>query len=311
MLPIKLIQQKCTSKTILYTTNQILFRSLPKTSVLKRCFILENRKFLATSNLLYGAGIKKTNLSVKSVKSAEVFQEAIEKKKKEFQEKKQKFQDNIRGKKSKVEEVILRENILTIPNFLCLSRIVMSPYLGYTIVHGDFTIAMGLMIVAAFTDLADGYIARNWEGQKSNFGSFLDPLADKTLVTTLVITLTFSNLMPLWLTSMIVFRDLFLIAAAFVIRYRSLPKDQRTLTKYFDATNVTAQLAPTFISKVNTVVQLFTIGASLGAPIFNYVDHSMLYNLWYLTGVTTFAAALSYVTQRKNTYKYLIKTKKN
>jgi cardiolipin synthase (CMP-forming) len=256
-----------------------------------------------------------TNLSVKSVKGAEILQEALEKRKKkyqetklQFQEKKQQLQDNIRDKKSKVEEVIIRENIFTIPNFLCISRIAMSPYLGYTIIHADYKIAMGIMLAAAFTDLADGYIARNWEGQKSNFGSFLDPLADKTLVTTLVITLTYADLMPLWLTSMIVFRDVFLIVAAFVIRYNSLPPEHRTLTKYFDATHVTAQLAPTFISKVNTVVQLFTIAVSLGAPIFDYVDHSVLHSLWYFTGATTLAAAFSYYSERKNTYKYLRKS---
>lgn len=309
MLPLKLMQQ-CTLRSVLCTAQ--LYRPAISTVFINRLslpIVLDNRKFLGSSSCMCSAEIKKSNLSVKSVKSTEILQEAIEKKKKQIQEKKQQIQENIRDKKSKVEEVILRENIFTIPNFLCIGRIAMSPYLGYTIINGDYSIAMGLMIAAALTDFADGYIARNWEGQKSNFGSFLDPLADKTLVTTLVISLTYTDLMPLWLTSMIVFRDLFLIAAAFVIRFRSLPPEHRTFSKYFDATHVTAELAPTFISKVNTVVQLFTIAVSLGAPIFEYVDHSMLHNLWYLTGATTAAAAMSYVTQRKNTYKYLLKKK--
>lgn len=46
---------------------------------------------------------------------------------------------------------------------------------------------------------------------------------------------------------------------------------QKTFSRYFDATHVTAQLEPTFISKVNTGVQLATIGISLGAPIWNYL----------------------------------------
>lgn len=109
---------------------------------------------------------------------------------------------------------------------------------------------------------------------------------------------------------------------------------QRTITRYFDATHVTAKLKPTFISKVNTGVQLFAIGSSLGAPIWGYVgrfknvkrcgshfviykqmssnskisifhlDHSALHGLWYLTGVTTLAAALSYVLQ-KDTYRII------
>ncbi len=69
----------------------------------------------------------------------------------------------------------------------------------------------------------DGYIARNWPSQASKMGSFLDPMADKLLVGSLVISLTYTNLFPLWLCGMVLFRDVFLIAAGFVIRYISLP----------------------------------------------------------------------------------------
>lgn len=74
-----------------------------------------------------------------------------------------------------------------------------------------------------FVSQLDGYIARNWPGQASKFGSFLDPLADKLLVGTLYVSLTYTGLLPIWLTFMVLFRDVFLIAAAFVIRYISLP----------------------------------------------------------------------------------------
>ncbi|KAG5682945.1 hypothetical protein PVAND_012262 [Polypedilum vanderplanki] len=308
MLPIKLLQCSLRSKSCAN-----LFRA--KCLFTPRQFLIDQRKVLGCTQqfLVYYSStqdVKKNGLTVKTVKGTEILQQALEKKKHQLKAKKQQIQDNIRDKRTKVEEVIERENIFTIPNFLCIARIAMSPYLGYVIIHGNYSFGMGLLIIAGLTDLADGYIARNYAGQKSNFGSFLDPLADKTLVTTLVVALTYTNLMPLWLTVMIVFRDLFLIIAAFVIRYNSLPPNHRTLKKYFDATHVTAQLAPTFISKVNTAVQLFTIAASLGAPIFEYGDHIILHNLWYLTGFTTAAAALSYWLQRKQTYKYLRQTKK-
>lgn len=263
---------------------------------------------LTSATTFYSTQVKKNDIAINTVKSTDLLQEALEKKKQQLQVKKQQLQENIRDTRTKVrekvEEVIERENIFTIPNFLCVGRIAMSPYLGYMIVQGDYTIAMGLMIAAGLTDLADGYIARNWKGQKSNFGSFLDPLADKCLMGTLVVALGYCNLMPLWLAVTILFRDVFLIAAAFVIRYKSLPPTHRTLSRYFDATHVTAQLAPTFISKVNTVVQLSAVAASLGAPIWNYVDHPALHGLWYLTGAMTAAAAISYMV-KKDTYKYL------
>lgn len=257
---------------------------------------------------LYCTNVKKSDLAVKTVKGSELLQEALVKKKQQLNEKRQQIQDNIRDTRTKVrekmEEVIERENIFTIPNALCIGRIAMSPYLGYVIVQGDFSLAMGLLVAAGLTDFADGYIARNWPGQMSKFGSFLDPLADKTLMSTLVVALCYCELMPLWLAVTILFRDVFLIAAAFVIRYKSLPPTHRTLAKYFDATHVTAQLAPTFISKVNTGVQLFTVAATLGAPVWSYIDHPALHGLWYLTGLTTFAAAVSYIVS-KDTYHYM------
>lgn len=310
MLPLKILQCSLRSTT---TCRANIFR-LKSYIVPQRILLVDQQKIFGGCiqqflvNYSNNTEFKKSDVSVKSVKRADIFQEALEKKKQLLKEKKQQIQENIRDRKTKVEEVIERENIFTIPNFLCIGRIAMSPYLGYVIIQSNYSVAIGLLIVAGLSDFADGYIARNWEGQKSNFGSFLDPLADKTLVASLVISMTYSNLMPLWLTSVILFRDIFLIAAAFVIRYNSLPPEHRTLTKYFDATHVTAQLAPTFISKVNTAVQLFTIASSLGAPVFNYSDHLILHGLWYLTGITTAAAALSYWTQRKETYKYLRKS---
>ncbi|XP_050087480.1 probable cardiolipin synthase (CMP-forming) [Anopheles aquasalis] len=233
----------------------------------------------------------------------------LQTKKRLLQEKREGLVRDIRERKEKVrervEEVIERENVATIPNLLCIGRIVASPYLGYVIVQTEFRLAMALLIVAGLTDLADGWIARNWPNQASRLGSFLDPMADKVLVGSLVIAMCYIDLLPLWLTAMIVFRDVFLIGAGFVIRYVSLPKP-RTLSRYFDVTHATAQLAPTFISKLNTAVQLVTVATTLGAPIFGYLDHAFLHGLWYLTGFTTMAAAVSYLTS-KDTYKILRK----
>ncbi|XP_041767858.1 probable cardiolipin synthase (CMP-forming) isoform X2 [Anopheles merus] len=271
------------------------------------------------SSLAYYCGLRRycSNLkkkqprvvAVKSVEGSELLQNVLQKNKQLLQEKRDGLVRDIRERKDKVkervEEVIERENVATVPNLLCIGRIVASPYLGYVIVQGDFRLAMGMLIVAGLTDLADGLIARHWPNQASRLGSFLDPMADKVLVGSLVIAMSYIDLLPLWLTAMILFRDVFLIGAGFVIRYISLPQP-RTLSRYFDVTHATAQLAPTFISKLNTAVQLVTVAATLGAPIFSYVDHAYLHGLWYLTGFTTVAAAASYLTS-KDTYKILRK----
>ncbi|KAL4833516.1 hypothetical protein H8958_022080 [Nasalis larvatus] len=139
----------------------------------------------------------------------------------------------------------------------------------------------------------DGFIARNWANQKSALGSALDPLADKILISILYVSLTYADLIPVPLTYMIISRDVMLIAAVFYVRYRTLPAP-RTLAKYFNPCYATARLKPTFISKVNTAVQLILVAASLAAPVFNYADSIYLQILWCFTAFTTAASAYSY-----------------
>uniref|UniRef100_A0ABK0LVS5 cardiolipin synthase (CMP-forming) n=1 Tax=Rattus norvegicus TaxID=10116 RepID=A0ABK0LVS5_RAT len=163
------------------------------------------------------------------------------------------------------------ENPWTIPNLLSMTRIGLAPVLGYLILEEDFNVALGVFALAGLTDLLDGFIARNWANQKSALGSALDPLADKVLISILYISLTYADLIPVPLTYMIISRDVMLIAAVFYVRYRTLPTP-RTLAKYFNPCYATARLKPTFISKVNTAVQLILVAASLAAPVFNYAD---------------------------------------
>ncbi|KAM7126752.1 cardiolipin synthase (CMP-forming) isoform 1-T1 [Molossus nigricans] len=187
----------------------------------------------------------------------------------------------------------LYENPWTIPNMLSMTRIGLAPVLGYLIIEEDFNIALGVFALAGLTDLLDGFIARNWANQKSALGSALDPLADKILISILYVSLTYADLIPVPLTYMIISRDVMLIAAVFYVRYRTLPTP-RTLSKYFNPCYATARLKPTFISKVNTAVQLILVAASLAAPVFNYADSIYLQILWCFTASTTVASAYSY-----------------
>ncbi|XP_029449349.1 DNA helicase MCM8-like isoform X2 [Rhinatrema bivittatum] len=204
------------------------------------------------------------------------------------------------------EMQIKYENPWTIPNLLCIARIGLSPVLGYLIVEEEFAVALGLFALAGLTDLLDGYIARNWANQKSVLGSALDPLADKILISVLYVCLTYAKLIPVFLTSMIILRDIILIAAVFYVRYKTLPPP-RTLSKYFNPCYATAQLKPTFISKMNTVVQLILVAASLAAPVFNYVDDVYLRILWCVTAFTTAASGYSYYHYGQKTVKVLKK----
>lgn len=207
----------------------------------------------------------------------------------------------------KISEI--KENILTVPNALCVIRIISTPILGYLVLSEFYTFSLGLFVFAGFTDLVDGYIARNFQNQQSMIGSFLDPAADKLLIATLFITLTMNGLIPVPLTSLILFRDACLFGAGFYIRYVSLPPP-KTLSRYFDMSFVTAKLQPTTISKINTGIQLTLVAASLASPVFNYVDHLYLHYLWYITATTTVMSAASYLYYKNSTYSFFRSEKK-
>lgn len=88
-----------------------------------------------------------------------------------------------------------RENIYTIPNILTFSRLIAAPFIGYTILHDHHAWALGLFAYAGITDLLDGWIARKWN-QQTVVGTVIDPMADKTLVTILVVALATKGALP-------------------------------------------------------------------------------------------------------------------
>ncbi|XP_038587488.1 cardiolipin synthase (CMP-forming) [Micropterus salmoides] len=198
----------------------------------------------------------------------------------------------------------LYENPWTIPNFLCVCRIVLAPFLGHLIIQQHFNLSLALFALAGATDLLDGYIARTWPSQKSALGSALDPLADKILISILYVSLTYAELIPAPLTALVISRDIGLIAAVFWVRYKTVPPPV-TLSKFFNPCYTTAQLKPTLFSKLNTAIQLFLVAASLAAPVFHYTDSVPLQCLWYVTAMTTAASGYSYWHYGRKTVRVL------
>ncbi|KAH7106139.1 hypothetical protein BKA62DRAFT_633157 [Auriculariales sp. MPI-PUGE-AT-0066] len=187
-----------------------------------------------------------------------------------------------------------RENIYTVPNLLTLSRIAACPILALSIVHGDFSTATFILAYAGATDWIDGYIARRWPSQRSVLGTILDPAADKTLVTTLTVTLAYSGLLPLPLAVIIIGRDVLLSISAFYYRYISLPPP-KTFKRYWDFSIPSAEVRPTQISKINTALQLLLMGLTTVNPVLP-VDLAMaVVGLQWTVGATTIWSGLSYV----------------
>ena len=132
---------------------------------------------------------------------------------------------------------------LNLPNTLTALRIVLIPLFVTAVIYRRHDYALYLFAVAALTDAFDGLIAR-LKNQKTALGNFLDPLADKFLLTTSFILFSIFGLVPLWLTITIISRDV-IITTGWVVLY--------LLTH-------TSRVAPSVLGKSAIALQLFLIG---------------------------------------------------
>ncbi len=128
---------------------------------------------------------------------------------------------------------------MNIPNSLTILRILLIPcYIGL-LIYGRFTQALIVLLVAGLTDALDGAIAR-MKNQHTRLGAVLDPLADKLLLTSGFITLSIIHLVPLWVTILVVSRDVILLLGTAVAHFADSRVD----------------ITPTFLGKGTTFLQL-------------------------------------------------------
>ena len=97
-------------------------------------------------------------------------------------------------------------SLTSLPNLLSLSRVAAAPVAAWTMAAGHWGAAAALLAAAGATDWADGALARRL-GHTSKLGSYLDPLADKIFVVTVVVTLGSLGLLPAWLATLVAVRD--------------------------------------------------------------------------------------------------------
>ena len=136
------------------------------------------------------------------------------------------------------------------PIFLTWLRIAVIPLLVgiYYIPDGIFSlveknlIATALFVGAAFTDWLDGYLARRW-AQSSNFGAFLDPVADKLIVAAALLVLLNFDRVSVWVALIIIGREITISA----------------LREWMAQIGASASVAVHFLGKIKTTVQLIAI----------------------------------------------------
>jgi cardiolipin synthase len=99
---------------------------------------------------------------------------------------------------------------LTIPNLLTLVRIILTPFILIALANGQYMIGGWTFGGAAFTDILDGLLARRF-GSQSKIGQYLDPIADKILLTSIYVGLALGGAVPLWIVLLIIARDLWIL----------------------------------------------------------------------------------------------------
>jgi cardiolipin synthase len=100
-----------------------------------------------------------------------------------------------------------------IPNLLTAARILVTPYLFWLTWQHSYTFVIWLFIAIGLTDIADGFIARHFHAS-SRIGAYLDPIADKFLLSGMFVTLLLAGLMEPWLAFVVLGRDLLILLAA-------------------------------------------------------------------------------------------------
>lgn len=134
----------------------------------------------------------------------------------------------------------MSDRVLTIPNILTALRICLVPFFVYAMNLKDFSLALKILVLAGITDSLDGLIARKFR-QISKFGVFLDPLADKILLMTIVIVFYIENILPKWFVLIVFTRDVLVVFGWLecYLRKRKVLKPM-ILGKIYNATQVIA-----------------------------------------------------------------------
>lgn len=173
-------------------------------------------------------------------------------------------------------------SVLTYANQLTLLRMLLIPAFVILVVYGHLGWALTVFVTAGVTDGLDGLIAR-LAGQRTQLGAWLDPMADKLLLATTFVVLTLpglglANRLPLWLTVLIIFRDVGIILTVAIVNLAIGPRT----------------FMPSVFGKIATATYIVT---AVVAMVFNYLGyHSVLVDLAIGASlVITVVSALHYI----------------
>lgn len=171
----------------------------------------------------------------------------------------------------------------TIPNLISVLRMGLVPLFIIAVLEGQSLRALILFLVAGLTDALDGFIARFFANQQSLLGAYLDPIADKILLTAAYIALTIPSLnhgvqIPVWITVLVIGRDVLLVVVGLIL---------------YMAGGI-RKFPVTILSKINTAVQVAAVLVVLLSALSPHLE-SLATTLLYLVAVLTISSGLDYV----------------
>ena len=151
-----------------------------------------------------------------------------------------------------------------------------------------------IFVIASITDAYDGYYARKYD-QVTPEGKFLDPLADKILVTSAFMSFALLDVVEFWMIGLIIFRDLFVTGLRMAMERKGLSMVTSTIAKAKTATQMT------IIIFILVVLGLKGLSFKWSMPILDIIfKYQLIYNLTFLATVFTVFTGASYIYSNRN-----------
>jgi len=177
-----------------------------------------------------------------------------------------------------------------IPNFLTTLRILLIPFYLYSFSSYYYFLAFFIFFVASITDIYDGYLARKYN-YVSNFGSFLDPFADKLLVISSLVIFLYNpivieyNTITKYMVFIIVFRDIFVTLLRIFLRHNGV----NMVTSYFSKVKTSGQIIIIYLILLFLIIHEYT---SIDVSFLK--DYHILYSLSYIITIITLLSGIDY-----------------
>ncbi|NQV29961.1 MAG: CDP-diacylglycerol--glycerol-3-phosphate 3-phosphatidyltransferase [Candidatus Marinimicrobia bacterium] len=192
-----------------------------------------------------------------------------------------------------------------LPNILTIFRIVVTPLIVWLLIGFDgFTlhlIALFLFLIASLTDLFDGMLARKLQ-VVSEFGKFMDPLADKILVNSTFITLNILDVMPIWITAVIILRDM----AVTLLRWAMLANGASMNTSRMAKLKTTFQYISMYVGLIFILLGHFE---SLDSVVAILEEWFVTESIFILTGLVTAYTGFYYLWINRGFLKSIFREK--